>query len=383
MRCPYCGGLDTQVKDSRPTEDASSIRRRRICPDCGGRFTTFERVQLRELHGGQEERPPRAVRPRQARALGPGRAPQAVGRARAGRADDQRRRAPAREPDRRRHSDRADRRTGHGGPEGARRRRLCALRLGLPQFPRGARLQRHRRRARGRARSGPGARRRSANAGTRPLHERSRRRGDRRGPALDDGGAQSRIAVARPRRAQSVGWRDPGQGRGGGRARSDGAGRKAACRADRDRARGRGRARRDALRDARAVLAHRRLAALRRRDHRGRRRPRRVGDGGPESARRGPGARAAARGGDRGHRRPGRRSGAARPSRPHPPGDGRTAVRDAEAGGDGGRLRLRRRARRDACASPGRSPTFASRSCARPTRRSWSASGRRWPTIRR
>ena len=49
MRCPYCGGLDTQVKDSRPTEDASSIRRRRICSDCGGRFTTFERVQLREL----------------------------------------------------------------------------------------------------------------------------------------------------------------------------------------------------------------------------------------------------------------------------------------------------------------------------------------------
>jgi transcriptional repressor NrdR len=49
MRCPYCGGLDTQVKDSRPSEDNSSIRRRRACPDCGGRFTTFERVQLREL----------------------------------------------------------------------------------------------------------------------------------------------------------------------------------------------------------------------------------------------------------------------------------------------------------------------------------------------
>jgi transcriptional repressor NrdR len=49
MRCPYCGALDTQVKDSRPTEDASSIRRRRICSDCGGRFTTFERVQLRDL----------------------------------------------------------------------------------------------------------------------------------------------------------------------------------------------------------------------------------------------------------------------------------------------------------------------------------------------
>ena len=49
MRCPYCGSEDTQVKDSRPAEDATSIRRRRICPDCGGRFTTFERVQLREL----------------------------------------------------------------------------------------------------------------------------------------------------------------------------------------------------------------------------------------------------------------------------------------------------------------------------------------------
>jgi transcriptional repressor NrdR len=49
MRCPYCGSLDTQVKDSRPTEDNTSIRRRRVCPDCGGRFTTFERVQLREL----------------------------------------------------------------------------------------------------------------------------------------------------------------------------------------------------------------------------------------------------------------------------------------------------------------------------------------------
>ena len=49
MRCPYCASVDTQVKDSRPTEDNSAIRRRRICPDCGGRFTTFERVQLREL----------------------------------------------------------------------------------------------------------------------------------------------------------------------------------------------------------------------------------------------------------------------------------------------------------------------------------------------
>jgi transcriptional repressor NrdR len=49
MRCPFCGFADTQVKDSRPAEDSASIRRRRQCPACGGRFTTYERVQLREL----------------------------------------------------------------------------------------------------------------------------------------------------------------------------------------------------------------------------------------------------------------------------------------------------------------------------------------------
>jgi transcriptional repressor NrdR len=49
MRCPFCGNDDTQVKDSRPTDDSASIRRRRQCPACAGRFTTFERVQLREL----------------------------------------------------------------------------------------------------------------------------------------------------------------------------------------------------------------------------------------------------------------------------------------------------------------------------------------------
>jgi len=49
VRCPFCGSLDSQVKDSRPSEDGAAIRRRRLCPECGGRFTTFERVQLREL----------------------------------------------------------------------------------------------------------------------------------------------------------------------------------------------------------------------------------------------------------------------------------------------------------------------------------------------
>jgi len=49
MRCPFCGHAESQVKDSRPSEDGAAIRRRRLCPECGGRFTTFERVQLREL----------------------------------------------------------------------------------------------------------------------------------------------------------------------------------------------------------------------------------------------------------------------------------------------------------------------------------------------
>ena len=49
MRCPFCGHMESQVKDSRPSEDGTAIRRRRNCPECGGRFTTFERVQLRDI----------------------------------------------------------------------------------------------------------------------------------------------------------------------------------------------------------------------------------------------------------------------------------------------------------------------------------------------
>ena len=49
MRCPFCGNNDTQVKDSRPAEEGAAIRRRRYCPACQGRFTTYERVQLRDL----------------------------------------------------------------------------------------------------------------------------------------------------------------------------------------------------------------------------------------------------------------------------------------------------------------------------------------------
>ena len=49
MRCPFCGHPESQVKDSRPSDDGAAIRRRRLCPECAGRFTTFERVQLREI----------------------------------------------------------------------------------------------------------------------------------------------------------------------------------------------------------------------------------------------------------------------------------------------------------------------------------------------
>ena len=49
MRCPFCGKDDTQVKDSRASEDGATIRRRRLCTSCGSRFTTFERIQLRDL----------------------------------------------------------------------------------------------------------------------------------------------------------------------------------------------------------------------------------------------------------------------------------------------------------------------------------------------
>lgn len=59
MRCPFCNNSETQVKDSRPTEDNAAIRRRRACPDCGQRFTTFERLQLREMtvikEGGRKQ----------------------------------------------------------------------------------------------------------------------------------------------------------------------------------------------------------------------------------------------------------------------------------------------------------------------------------------
>ena len=95
MRCPYCGSTNTQVKDSRPSEDHTTIRRRRVCADCGGRFTTFERVQLRELT--VIKRSGRRMPFDRDKLMRSVQIAQAPGRSRAHRAHGERHRAPARE----------------------------------------------------------------------------------------------------------------------------------------------------------------------------------------------------------------------------------------------------------------------------------------------
>ena len=137
MRCPFCGADDTQVKDSRPTDDRGAIRRRRFCPNCAARFTTFERVQLRELtvikkHGQREP----FDRDKLARSIYIALA-QAAGRAGSGRAHHQFAGAPAGELGRNRYSERCDRRPRHGGARQSRPGRLHPFRVGLPQLSRG------------------------------------------------------------------------------------------------------------------------------------------------------------------------------------------------------------------------------------------------------
>ena len=234
MRCPYCGGLDTQVKDSRPTEDASSIRRRRVCPDCGGRFTTFERVQLRELQVVKKNgrRAPfdrdklvRSVHVAlRKRSVEPDRVERMIN-------------GVVRQLESQTDGDIPTERIGELVMEGLKA-------LDDVAYVRFASVYRNFREARdfnaivGELEAEPDPRRRAtrrAGAGTLPLHERSDGRRPRGGSALDGGGSQSGIAVARPYRPQSVRRRDPGEGRGGRRARGDRAGGKAARRADRNR----------------------------------------------------------------------------------------------------------------------------------------------------
>ncbi len=144
MRCPSCGSLDTQVKDSRPTEDSAAIRRRRVCLTCNFRFTTFERVQLRELvvikRNGRRVPFDRDKLMRslqialRKRPVEPERVEQMVSKI-------------VRELESLGESEVTSETIGENGDGAsarARRRRLCALRLGLPQFPRAEGLSRTR-----------------------------------------------------------------------------------------------------------------------------------------------------------------------------------------------------------------------------------------------
>jgi len=137
MRCPSCNSLDTQVKDSRPTEDSAVIRRRRVCVACNFRFTTFERVQLRELTVIKRNGRRVAVRPRQAGALAADQSAQAA-------VEPERVEtmvsAIVRELESAGEAEISSEAIGeivmeHLAP--ARRRRLCPLRLGLSQLSRG------------------------------------------------------------------------------------------------------------------------------------------------------------------------------------------------------------------------------------------------------
>ncbi len=141
MRCPFCGHDDTQVKDSRPTEDSAAIRRRRFCTGCGQRFTTIERVQLRELTvlkaDGRRGCSTATSSPARSR-----RAAQAPGVRGADGAHRQRHRPPVGGVGRERHSQQAGRRDGDGDAEGGGRGGLCAFCQRLPQLPRGEGISR-------------------------------------------------------------------------------------------------------------------------------------------------------------------------------------------------------------------------------------------------
>ena len=285
MRCPYCGGLDTQVKDSRPTENSSSIRRRRICPDCGGRFTTFERVQLRELHGGQEERPPRAFdRDKLMRSVQVALRKRSVEPERVERMIN----GIVRQLESQSDGDIPTDRIGELVMEGLKA-------LDDIAYVRFASVYRNFREAR------------DFNAIVGELEAEPEPEPARQGsapPAPERARDMSESAAADPHEdlrwmeaalnlgSRSLGLAAPNPAVGAILVK-DGAvvGRGATAPGGRPHAERiaiaagwRSGARRDALCDARALLAFRRLAALRRRNHRGRRRARRLGDGGSQSA---------------------------------------------------------------------------------------------------
>ena len=208
MRCPYCAGENTQVKDSRPTEENAAIRRRRVCPDCGGRFTTFERVQLRELlvvkRSGRKvafdrDKLMRSVdvalrkrpidRERVERMVsGLVRQLESAGRERGCVLDD--------------------RRPRHGGAARARPRRLRALCLRLSRFPRGVRFPRGARRDCRRA--APPRMKRRTSPSRAPLWRRRRSR------SIERDAPRGALRLRRPDDADRAGRR-------GARARTHGA----------------------------------------------------------------------------------------------------------------------------------------------------------------
>ena len=197
MRCPYCGNPDTQVKDSRPSEDNTAIRRRRVCPDCGGRFTTFERVQLRELtvvkRSGRRvpfdrDKLMRSVQVAlRKRAVDPERVERMVN-------------GIVRQLESSGESEVTSEQIGQlvmEGLNGLDDGRLCALRLGLPQFPRGRGFRGRSRRAGRRA-----AGRRKAADGWRRAQQPAQSADRRVRPPHDGGGAPPRPAQSRPAPAQ-------------------------------------------------------------------------------------------------------------------------------------------------------------------------------------
>ena len=380
MRCPYCGSLDTQVKNFRPTEDASSIRRRRVCPDCGGRFTTFERVQLRELIVVKKSgRRVPFDRDKLMRSV------EVALRKRVGRPERVERMVNGivRQLESQGDGDIPSDRIGELVMEGLKA-------LDDVAYVRFASVYRNFREARdfgaivGELRAEDGEATSAKPARTR----RETRAHDGAGDCVSSTATGAGWRPPSIRRAARLDWPpNPAVGaivvRDGaivGRG-ATAAGRTPARRAVAIAPRGRGRAWRDALRHARTLLASRGLAALRGRDHRGRHRAGRLGA-----------SRTRLRVAGSGHARlreagigvevgTGADAGATRPSRPYSPRHRGPSDGDAETRRDGGRLCPGGPPTIRACSSPGGTPIAGCRSCARPTMRSWSAWRPRLPTI--
>ncbi len=367
MRCPSCNSLDTQVKDSRPTEDSAVIRRRRVCMACNFRFTTFERVQLRELtvikRNGR--RVPfdrdKLVRSLQIslrkRPVDPERVEKMVS-------------AIVRELESGGEAEISSETIGEIVMEHLRQ-------LDDVAYVRFASVYRNFREAKdfetvlGEL-SGDDDRPGARYANDLPHSGRSIRRKiqsvESRRPALHGAGAGAGPARAGPHLAQSRRRRRDRQGRRHCRPRLDAARRASACRGRGAQARRRGRARGHAVCDAGAVLASRQIAALRRCGDCRRHRARGVGDRGSQSGSGGAGPCAAARGRDRGRCGLRRCRGGARPRRTFPPYPRQAPACDPEAGGLVGRQDRRGRA---ASRSPssGEAAKIARASAARAMRR--------------